>query len=94
MYGLIKTQVPNQMSITPDYVPRLSLPYIARQFVHYYSILLWDRPVHMGPMFAGLAALLLLGFMLRNRAMVFGLLFANITLISVSVIPGRAGFVW
>jgi hypothetical protein len=37
LYGLVKTRVPNEMSITQDYVPRLSLPYAARQFSHYYS---------------------------------------------------------
>jgi hypothetical protein len=94
LYGLVKTQVPNQMSITPDYIPRLSLGYAADEFNHYYAMLLWDRTVHTAPLLASLAFLLILGVALRSRAMVFGLLFANIALLPLSVIPGRAGFAW
>jgi hypothetical protein len=94
LYGLVKTQVPNQMSITPAYIPRLSLDYAGLQFDHYYAMLLWDRPVHTALLLASLAASLVLGVVLRSRAMVFGLLFANIALLPLSVIPGRSGFAW
>lgn len=92
LYGLVKTQVPNQMSITPAYIPRLSLSYAAEQFNHYYSLLLWDRTVQTGALFAVLAVLLAIGVVLRSRAMVFGLLFANLALLPLAVIPGRSGF--
>ncbi len=94
LYGLVKTQVPNQMSITPAYIPRLSFGYAAEQLNHYYTMLLWDQPVHTAPLLVSLALLLLLGVVLRNRAMVFGLLFANIALLPLLVIPGRSGFAW
>jgi len=94
LYGLVKTQVPNQMSITPAYVPQLSLSFVADEFNHYYAMLLWDRPVHTAPLLAFLAALLILGVALRSRPMVFGLLFANIALLPLSVIAGRSGFAW
>ncbi len=92
LYGLVKTQVPNQMSMTPAYVPHLSLPYMAEQLNHYYWLLLWNRPVQTIPLLVSLAALLALAIALRSRAMVFGLLFANLALLPLAVIPGRSGF--
>jgi hypothetical protein len=94
LYGLVKTQVPNEMSITPAYIPQVSLSFVAAEFNHYYAMLLWDRPVHTAPLLVSLAALLVLGVVLRSRAMVFGLLFANIALLPLSVIAGRSGFAW
>ncbi len=94
LYGLVKTQVPNQMSITPDYVPRMSLAYAGQQLNHYYSILLRNMVIDTGYLLVCLAFLLLVGILLRSRPMVFGILFANIALLPLLVIPGRFGFVW
>lgn len=94
LYTLVKTQVPNQMSITPAYIPQLSLSFVADEFNHYYSMLLWNQSVHTLPLLASLALLLILGLVLRSRVMVFGLLFANVALLPLSVIAARAGFAW
>jgi len=90
LYSFVKTQVPNEMSITPAYIPRLSLTYAWAQLTHYYSLLLWNHQV------SGFALPALLGaaLALRNRHMIFGFLLANIALLPLLMIPGRAGFVW
>lgn len=94
LYGLVKTQVPNQMSITPAYIPQLSFGFVAGEFNHYYAMLLWGRPVRTDALLASLTVLLILGVVLRSRGMIFGLLFANFALLPLSVIPGRSGFAW
>jgi hypothetical protein len=92
LYSLMKTQVPNQMIITPQYIPRISPSYAALQLNHYYSMLLWGQPVHTGTLIVCLAILLAGAIALRSRPMVFGLLFANLALLPLAVIPGRSGF--
>jgi hypothetical protein len=90
LYSFVKTQIPNEMSITPAYIPRLSPAYAWEQLTHYYGLLLWGHP--MSAFF--LPALLGLAFALRNRQMIFGFLLANLALLPLLTIPGRGGFVW
>jgi hypothetical protein len=94
LYSFVKTQVPNEMSITPPYIPRISAAYAWEQLSHYYRLLVWDRDMGALALAACLALLLLLGIALRNRQMIFSFVFANVALLPLLVIPGRAGFVW
>jgi hypothetical protein len=91
---VVKLYTPNQMSINPMYQPRCESGFIAHAYLHYYRQLLF-APNLTGLGLAGLLlAALALALVLRRRAMLFALLFANVTLLPVCVIPPRGGFVW
>ncbi len=91
-----KTMVPNPMSSNIDqaYTPHYDLVFIGHGYLNYYrQLLLYPRLEGM-VLCVGLLAALIAAATLRNWVMLFGLLFANLTLLPVCVIPGRAGFVW
>lgn len=91
-----KTMVPNAMSsnIGQAYTPRCDAAFTGHQYLNYYRQL-WLYPDLRGTVLcAGLVAALVAAVAMRNRLMLFGLLFANLTLLPVCVIPGRGGFVW
>ncbi|HVY94930.1 MAG TPA: hypothetical protein VHA14_19340, partial [Bryobacteraceae bacterium] len=94
LYSFVKTQVPNEMSITPQYIPKISPAYSWEQLTHYYWLLTWNRATSPTAIAGLLAGLFLAAIALRNRQMIFGFLFANIALLPLLVIPGRSGFVW
>ncbi len=91
-----KVLVPNHMSsnINGAYTPHFRLDFIAEQYLHYYRQL-WFAPGLSGAaLMLALVLALLIALALRNRVMLFGMLFANLALLPVCVIPGRGGFVW
>lgn len=93
---VMKILTPNQMTanINHEYAPHFGVRYIARGYLHYYQLLVFDDHLKGVFLVAGLLVLLLLALALRNRVMVFGFLFANLALIPVCVIPQRAGTMW
>ncbi|HLN01260.1 MAG TPA: hypothetical protein VK335_18370 [Bryobacteraceae bacterium] len=91
-----KTMVPNAMTsnINQGYAPHWQPAYIAHQYLRYYQLLLHNDYLTATVLGASLLLALVLALAVRNRAMLFGYLFANLTLFPVCVIPGRLGFVW
>jgi len=91
-----KTFAPNPMSsnIGQAYTPRFDLTFIGREYLHYYQQLVLDPSLGGTALCVGLLIALAAAAAMRNRVMLFGLLFANLALLPVCVIPGRGGFVW
>ena len=91
-----KTMVPNPMTININqgYTPHLQPAYIGHQYLRYYQLLLLNDYLTANVLGTSLLLALVLALALRNRAMLFGFLFANLTLFPVCVIPARPGFVW
>ncbi len=94
LFALVKTRVPSQMSINSLYQPRASAAFIIGQARHYYAMGLPSGDLTPAALGVGVAIALATALWLRNRGMVFGMLFALVTLVPVLVIPDRAGFVW
>jgi len=90
---IFKVLVP-QMTVNSPYWPRHDPVFIAHGYLHYY------RQLFFAPDLTGLQLMAVLvvaaagALALRSRIMLFGLLFANLTLFPVCVIPPRGGFVW
>ena len=91
-----KTFAPNPMSsnIGQAYTPRFDLAFIGREYLHYYQQLVLDPSLGGTALSVGLLVALGVAAAVRNRVMLFGLLFANLALLPVCVIPERGGFVW
>jgi len=91
-----KLFAPNPMSsnISQAYTPRFDLAFIGREYLSYYRQLVLDPSLGGAALLVGLLVALGVASALRNRVMLFGLLFANLALLPVCVIPGRGGFVW
>jgi len=91
-----KTFAPNPMSsnIGQAYTPRFDLTFIGHGYLSYYQQLVLDPSLGGTALLVGLLVALGVAAALRNRVMLFGLLFANLALLPVCVIPGRGGFVW
>lgn len=94
VYMALKVWVPNQMSSNSGYAPHLRLSFVWKSYLHFYQLLFFKYDLSAAAMTGVLVAALALAIVLRNRLMLFGLLFANLALFPVSVIPPRAGFVW
>lgn len=90
----VKVMLPNYMSTNPWYAPHYSLRYVGSAYLHYYRLLFLNDGIGAGALVALLAGALLLAVLMRRRAMVFGVLVANLALIPVCVIVPREGFVW
>jgi dolichyl-phosphate-mannose-protein mannosyltransferase len=91
-----KILIPNAMSsnITGGYTPHAEVGLIGRAYLYYYRLLL-SRPAWSTVDLVILLALaLLLALAFKNRTMIFGLLFAHVTLFAVCVIPVRGGAMW
>ena len=91
-----KTFAPNPMSsnIGQAYTPRFDMAFIGHGYLSYYQQLVLDPSLGGIALCVGLLLALVTAAAMRNRIMLFGLLFANLALLPVCVIPGRGGFVW
>ncbi len=91
----VKIALPNAMSGNALYRPSLSPVAILNAFCHYADLLLYVEGKLFTPVSLLLTVSVLLAFAWsrRSRAMAFGLLFFFVSLIPVSVIPPRPGFV-
>jgi hypothetical protein len=90
----VKILIPNQMNINPAYTPHYQPGFIGNSYLHYYRLLFLNDNLSAGLLTGGLILALLAAVILRNRVMLFGILFANLTLSTVCTILPRAGFVW
>jgi hypothetical protein len=90
----VKILIPNQMNINPAYTPHYQPGFIGNSYLHYYRLLFLTDNLSAGLLTSGLALALLAAALLRNRVMLFGILFANLTLLTVCTILPRGGFVW
>ena len=90
----VKILIPNQMNINPAYTPHYQPGFIGNSYLHYYRLLFLNDNLSAGLLTGGLILALLAAIALRNRRMLFGILFANLTLLTVCTILPRAGFVW
>ena len=90
----VKILIPNQMNINPAYTPHYQPGFIGNSYLHYYRLLFLNDNLSAALLTAGLILALLAAVLLRNRLMLFGILFANLTLLTVCTILPRAGFVW
>jgi len=90
----VKILIPNQMNINPAYTPHYQPGFIGNSYLHYYRLLFLNDTLSAGLLTGGLILALLAAVILRNRLMLFGILFANLTLLTVCTILPRAGFVW
>ncbi len=91
-----KTFAPNPLSsnIGQAYTPRLDLAFIGHAYLSYYQQLVLAPSLGGTALLVGLLVAFGVAAAMRNRVMLFGLLFANLALLPVCVIPGRGGFVW
>lgn len=90
----VKILIPNQMNINPAYIPHYQPEFIGNSYLHYYRLLLLNDTLSARLLAGCLILAFLAAAILRNRLMLFGLLFANLTLLTVCTILPRAGFVW
>ncbi|MCZ2077775.1 MAG: glycosyltransferase family 39 protein [Bryobacterales bacterium] len=91
----VKIALPNAMSGNTLYRPSLSPVAILNAFCHYADLLLYVEGKLFTPvsLLLTVCVLLVFAWSRRSRAMVFGLFFFFVSLIPVSVIPPRSGFV-
>ena len=90
----VKILIPNQLTINPAYTPHYQPGFIGSSYLHYYRLLFLNENLSAGLLTGGLILALLAAIILRNRLMLFGILFANLTLLTVCTILPRGGFVW
>lgn len=90
----VKIQIPNQLTINPAYTPHYQPGFIGNSYLHYYRLLFLNDNLSAGLLTGGLILALLAAVVLRSRLMLFGMLFANFTLLTVCTILPRGGFVW
>ncbi|HWF11126.1 MAG TPA: hypothetical protein VG297_21805, partial [Bryobacteraceae bacterium] len=90
----IKLLLPNQMNINPWYAPHYNAVFVGNSYMHYYRLFFLNDNLTPGTLLGVLVIGLLTAVVSRSRIMLFGMLFANLTLIPVCVILPRGGFVW
>jgi len=93
-FTLVKVLLPSPMTGNELYRPSISPHLIIHNLSWYYNMLVYQRhlfsPHTILPVVACMFAV---SWLLRSRTMLFGLLFALITLLPVLIIPPRDGFV-
>jgi len=93
-FTLFKLLLPSQMVGNELYRPSLSPHLILHNLSWYYNLLIYQR-YFFGPHTILLVVILMLlvSWLLHSRAMVFGLVFALVTMLPVLIVPPRDGFV-
>lgn len=93
-FTAVKTFVPTPMSVNTLYRPQLSPHFLLRNLSWYYNLLLYQRDF-LTPHTVLIVVALMFGmcWFLRSRTMLFGLLFALVTLLPVLIIPARDSLV-
>ena len=90
----IKIFIPNQMSSNYLYSPHLSLRFISANYLRYHQMLLFENGMTGFQLTLFLLSAGGIAVAMKNRLMLFGLLFSLVALFPVTVIYTRGGFVW
>ena len=92
----LKIMVPNPMStnVLHQYTPTLEPAHVGRCYLRYYQLLAGDDRLTAGALLLVLLGTLAVAVILRQRAMLFGWIFANLTLFPVCVVAQRTGAIW
>lgn len=93
-FTAVKTFVPTPMSVNAAYHPHLAPDFLLRNLSLYYNFLIYQHDFFTPQTIMAVVTLMFAAsWLLRSRAMLFGLLFALITMLPVLIIPPRGGFV-
>ena len=84
---------PTGLVSSPLYYPNLSASYLLESYARYWGLVFYAPALPVAGMLALWAGMAAAAWLLRSRAMAFGLLFAIVTMAPVAVILFRGGYV-